>query len=238
MSELESNLQGNSLLYDEVKASTEKLAERVKKCADARHVENEIYDLRQQNYDLQEQVLEARCRAMKHNLIFSGIAEKEGEDCEETVKNFLEKEMKVEGAEEMTFVNVHRIGKKKDPKRPNGKARSIVAKFSYNKEITKVKQNTRNLKGTNFIVYEQYPEEIERRRKKLYPIAKAERKKKSKVALVRDKLYVNDELVDPVTYKYTEPPLDTGGTPIGPRAPPRMNKRARVGSTPDKDRIP
>ena len=78
---------------------------------------------------------------MKYNLIFNGIEENENEDCEETLKTFLKDEMKVE--DEMTFVNVHRIGKKDDPRRKDkegkDRPRSIIAKFSYNKDLVKVK---------------------------------------------------------------------------------------------------
>jgi hypothetical protein len=51
------------------------------------------------------------------------------------------------------------------------------------------------LRGKDFGVNEKFPMEIEQRRKQLCPIMKAEKEKKSKVVLARDKLYVNDELV-------------------------------------------
>jgi hypothetical protein len=54
---------------------------------------------------------------MKYNLPFGGIAEKEDGACEETVRKFLDTEMNVEDAENITVVNVHRMGKKNDPKR-------------------------------------------------------------------------------------------------------------------------
>ena len=55
-------------------------------------------------------------------------------------------ELKVEDTQDMTFVNVHRIGRKINPKRI-GRPRSIVAKFAYNKDISRVKQSTNKLKG-------------------------------------------------------------------------------------------
>ena len=75
---------------------------------------------------------------------------------------------------------------------------------------------------------EQFPAEIEANRKRLYPIMKEEKKKKSKVVLVRDRLYVNDELVTPTDYN--EPPRQE------PRpSTTRPNKRSRVNSTPDRE---
>ena len=47
------------------------------------------------------------------------------------------------------------------------------------------------LKGSDYWVQEQFPPEVEQRRKALYPIMREERKKKNKVALVKDKLFIN-----------------------------------------------
>ena len=85
------------------------------------------------------------------------------------------------------------------------------------------------MKGKPFGVNEQYPFDIEERRRKLYPIMKEEKKKKSKVVLVRDKLYVNNELVVPKD------------NPEGHRQEPHNawarqdRKRTRVSSTPDRN---
>ena len=163
VSDLENDLQGNSLLYDQVKESTRKLSEKVKLCAETKAVESELSKLSRQTDELNEKFLEARCRSMKYNLIFGRIKKNENEVCEETIKTFIETELKVEDAQDMTFVNVDRIGKKIDPKR-NGRPRSIVAK--YNKDISRAKQSTNKLKGKHNSVNEQYPEEIEQRRKK------------------------------------------------------------------------
>ncbi|XP_055997870.1 uncharacterized protein LOC125651120 [Ostrea edulis] len=70
---------------------------------------------------------------MKYNLLFGGIAEKEDDVCEETVKEFINTEMKVENAKNITFVNDHGIEKKNDPKR-RGRPSSIVAKKGRKEE--------------------------------------------------------------------------------------------------------
>ena len=67
----------------------------------------------------------------------------------------------------------------------------------------------------------------------MYPIAKAERKKKSKVTLVRDKLYVNGQqvVVNPdSTYAHI---AANESTPRNSTS--RPYKRTRVNSTPDRD---
>jgi hypothetical protein len=95
IADLESDLQGNSLLYDEVKDRTENFMKSVKKCADTRVVEKELCDLNKKHDELSEKYLLAQCRSMKYNLPFGGIAEKEDKVCEETVKKMLDTEMNV-----------------------------------------------------------------------------------------------------------------------------------------------
>ena len=52
----------------------------------------------------------------------------------------------------------------------------------------------KTLTGKRFGVNEQFPTEIENKRKLLYPVAKrAKRNKHNKVRLVRDKLFINGE---------------------------------------------
>jgi hypothetical protein len=61
--------------------------------------------------------------------------------------------------------------------------RPIIARFLYYSDLDKAKKAERNLRGTYFGVNEQFPPEIEERRRKLYPIMKEEKKKKSKVVI-------------------------------------------------------
>ena len=107
--------------------------------------------------------------------------------------------------------------------------RPIVARFIYWRDLEMVKKAEKQMKGKLFGVNEQYPSEIEDRRRKLYPIIKEETKKKSKVVLVRDKLYVNNDLVVPKD------------NPEGDRQEPHNawarqdRKRTQVSSTPDRN---
>lgn len=51
------------------------------------------------------------------------------------------------------------------------------------------------LKGTNFGIQEQFPDEIEKRRKPLYPILRTARRNQQRAAIVKDKLYVDGKEV-------------------------------------------
>ena len=51
------------------------------------------------------------------------------------------------------------------------------------------------LKGTNYGIQEQFPYEIEERRKPLYPLLRSARRNRQKATLVKDKLYVDGKEV-------------------------------------------
>ena len=72
------------------------------------------------------------------------------------------------------------------------------------------------LKGTNFSIQEQFREEIEKRRKPLYPLLKAARQADKKASLVKDRLYVEGkEVLAPkkdTAKAATATPMDTSST--------------------------
>ncbi|CAG2230791.1 unnamed protein product [Mytilus edulis] len=121
---------------------------------------------------------------MSDNLVFSGLAFQREESCKLKIQNFLLNELDI--PYNVNLGSVHRFGK------PglNG-ARPIVAKFIHRDELEDVLKNTFKLKGKTFGISEQFPIEIERKRKELYPVMKMAKNEGKKVKLVRDKLYIN-----------------------------------------------
>ena len=65
------------------------------------------------------------------------------------------------------FGNGHRFGK-----RGRNGARPIVARFIYRREFEDVLINAFKLRGKPVSIHEQFPAEIENRRKQLYPVMK------------------------------------------------------------------
>jgi hypothetical protein len=45
--------------------------------------------LEEENSKLKEGLLDVQCRSMKNNLIFTGLSEQEGENCEGLLRDFL-----------------------------------------------------------------------------------------------------------------------------------------------------
>jgi hypothetical protein len=144
-----------------------------------------------------DDLLELTTRTMRDNLVFFNIPEKPNEkpeDTEQIVYEFIESVMKVDSdvTRNLSFERVHRSG-------PINKKnhRKIVAKFSFHKEKEIVRSHSKNLKGTNYFVREQFPTEVLETRKKLYPLYKEARKNNQKANLVVNKLYIDGREVKP-----------------------------------------
>ncbi len=166
--------------------------------------ESRVERLERTVHEQKEEILDLKCRSMRDNLVFTKIKEKENEkplDCKDVLFNFLEKEMKIKDAKKVIKNDrVHRMGAKRTGR--NAQSRPIVAKFNpYGCKET-VLQHAKNLAKKDFGVSEQFPPEIDERRKglkrRIWEVKEAEKDKdeddKSKIKLIKDKLFINNEL--------------------------------------------
>ena len=97
--------------------------------------------------------------------------------------------MSPEAVRNITFHRVHRLGHRR-----GNQARPIVSKFEHFNQKDAVKRRGRELKGTNYGMNDQFPREINQRRKVLLPVLKEHRQKGRRTALVVDKLYIDGQL--------------------------------------------
>ena len=75
--------------------------------------------------------------------------------------------------------------------------RPIVAKFSEFKMKEKVRKNAFRLAGTDVGIAEQFPPEIQGKRKELWPIMKKAKQDGKRASMVKDKLYMDGTLYRP-----------------------------------------
>lgn len=135
---------------------------------------------------------------MRDNLVFTNIPEhiqdhsgRRYEDTETVLTTFIQDKLQIT---DLKFERVHRVP---DSKQRKDKPRPIVAKFSLFKEREAVRKSGYKLKGTTFGIHEQFPEEVEAKRRELYPIMRQSRQQGKRAVLVRDRLYVDGEQVRP-----------------------------------------
>ena len=130
---------------------------------------NRIDQLEELNATLKDRVIDLQARSMRDNLIFYNISEKKDENVKEIIHNMLEKQLGLEKAKENFKIDrAHRLGKNIRSSKP----RAIVSKFNYYPDKEQILANARKLKGTGIAVSEQFPDEIMKVRKRLYPVLK------------------------------------------------------------------
>ena len=191
VTDCEQSIQSYSNLYDDIVTSNTETDSVIKDLL------GRVENLEDSQSKSENRITDLQRRIMRENLIFTGIKEPqlpegEYEDVEHTLRTFLSKDMKIERY--MEFDRVHRLGRH-DPYKTY--PRPIIAKFERYRDKEYVRQAAPDaLFNTDYGVREQFPQEIEEKRKLLYPVAKTARQnKENRVRLVRDKLYVNGQEV-------------------------------------------
>ena len=144
---------------------------------------------------VKEQLVDLKCREMWDNLLFYNVDEERGETddaCMKKVLGIIEYEMRIENARrDMRLQRAHRIGRF-----INGKTRPIVAKFVLYPDRERVRKASSVLREANskYGVSQQFPKEIQDRRKALVPIMKQARNEGKDAYIVVDKLYIDKVL--------------------------------------------
>lgn len=154
------------------------------------NLSTQITHLTNENKIMKEQILDLQCRSMRDNLIFSGIPLPTAtpDNPEKAIQDFMQSSLKIppETVNRITFHRVHRLNSKDSKKPP-----PIIAKFEHYKHKELVKSKGKELKGTSFGLNDQFPKEIQERRRALLPIMKQLRQEGKRATLSVDKLYVN-----------------------------------------------
>jgi hypothetical protein len=197
--DLENSRSFDSNTIDELKERHKTLEKDI---STNKQSKEDIQSLKRENSQLKESVIDLQARSMRDNLLFFNFPEKqrsdhnkyEMENCECKILDFCVKELKIENAKDIIKLDrTHRIGKYN-----SAKTRPIVVKFNYYKHKELVRTKAReHLQGSPFGVSDQYPREIQERRRALMPI-KRQAHSEGKVAVLNyDKLYINNQLYRP-----------------------------------------
>ncbi|MEW8548218.1 MAG: hypothetical protein AB2693_32340, partial [Candidatus Thiodiazotropha sp.] len=205
-------------------------------------MQKEVIDLKNENKSLKSSVVqydeqcqklsyeiqELKARSMQQNLIFFGLAEApivDPDKTEDKLRDFLKTELSLEDPsiiDTMIFDRVHRLGKPRRNRVSN--PRPIVARFERyrDRETIRYASKDLNLKQNGFSIREQFPPEMEEKRKRLYPVMRRYmQNSNNRVALVRDRLYINGE-------EYIPPSeMSNSYEPTGQRAPPTGERTSK-----------
>ena len=153
---------------------------------------NDLKQTQDQNAKMAEQLIDLKGRSMRDNLLFFGFPEsrhnQRNEPCVSKIFDFCEIELGLTDVRETVKIDrAHRIG----PPKPS-KTRPIVAKFNYYRDKETIKRAAgEKLTNSKFSVGDQFPKEIQQRRRKLVPILKKAQSEGKDAILIYDKLYIN-----------------------------------------------
>ncbi|CAC5406389.1 unnamed protein product [Mytilus coruscus] len=184
---------------------------------DVREVKNSLSEIRSENIeatktiarlrndleDLNERQLDLQIRSMRENLIFTGIPMydkiEQSEDTEKIIQNFMTAELKMATLPE--FHRAHRFGQEYTEKNPDGSVKfitkPIVCRFLNFKQRELVRKAASELKGTKYGINEQFPKEINDRRKALWPHFQEARRQRKKAFFKRDRLFIEGNEFSP-----------------------------------------
>ncbi|CAC5405072.1 unnamed protein product [Mytilus coruscus] len=122
-----------------------------------------------------------------------------GEDVQNLLSGFVRDELEVKV--NVNFRSVRHMNSKYKP-------RPIIATFDNFKQREVVKSSAYKLKGSPFGHSVQYTPDVLDKRKQLIPIQRESRTQKAKAVMIRDKLYINNELFDQIKHKQYTPKLE------------------------------
>jgi len=149
------------------------------------------------NSELKSEMSDIKCRSVRDNLIVTNIPEhlqvnnncRSFEDTETVLSKFIEEELNITN---LQFERVHRIPKSGSYRKT---AKPIVAKFSFFKDRETVRRSGWKLQGKDVSIREQFPDDVERKRRELYPLVRHYKGNNHRVALIRDRLFVDGKEV-------------------------------------------
>lgn len=152
----------------------------------------ELAQIQQENEALKATVSDLQYESNKNNLIFYGIFDSPDENVKDLLNGFVRDELKVR--KKIAFRRVHRMNSKHKP-------RPIIATFDDFRDRELVRSSAHRLKGSSLGVSEQYPPNVQRARKRLVPILRQAKRQRLKAVLIKDKLYIENELFDPTKHE-------------------------------------
>ena len=136
----------------------------------------------------------SRLENIKFNKIKeSSMHPNESENTEEVLRFFLEKQLGYHNARSVEIQRVHRLGKKRE----DGGARPILTRFLRFKDCEEILALSSRLKGTNFQMFRDLPQELVTRRSKQMDTFKKAKRNNIAVSFSKsqpDKLYVRLKL--------------------------------------------
>ena len=160
--------------------------------AEATNLQQQLTESKMKNKEMKEHILRLESQSRRDNLKISGIPEAVGaetwEECKEKVYCILEENLEIPNARNIKITRCQRLGQKNPGQR---RPRTIILKLHWFGDRELIWASRRKLKGTNYWLEEDFPSEIDERRRTLLPIARAARLQNKKSTVNVDRLLID-----------------------------------------------
>ncbi len=144
--------------------------------------------LERENVEIKKKLVDLEARSRRDNLKIYNVPESEGENLRIWFGKFLSDKLGFLVPTMMDVDRIHHIGK------PGGKGtRPTIIKFTKYSDREAVWNRRKELKDSGISMSEHFPEEIDRKRRTLFPIMKAARRDGQRAFLAVDKLIINQQ---------------------------------------------
>jgi len=167
-------------------------------------LQTENAKLRTEVNQMRDKCVRLESQSRRENLIFSGVSENQPEDCEEKIRFIVKNKLGI--LDDISIERCHRLG---PVPRGGNKPRNIIVKFSRFPERQAVWHKRRALDKTKFGIFEDFPDEIQRKRNALKPALRRAIELKKTAYLAVDKLVVDNKV-------YTTETMDSLPDEINP----------------------
>ncbi len=185
--DLKESIQSTQLDVDEIK---EKMSTQDKKIEKLEWKVEELNDLKIENKRLREDLEALEGYGRRENLLFLNVEESIGEDCKEVLNKFLVNKGLKAAEDNIRYQRVHRLG----PVKEKEKSRPIIARFAYFPDREMIWGQKLKLKGTKYLIKEDFPLATERKRRSLFPVLKRAKDLQKKATMRGDKLIIESKI--------------------------------------------
>src|SRR5258705_3618104 len=165
---------------------------------------------------LEDRMRSQEDRSRRENILIKGLADESSEnwsDSEKLVVDFGLHFGLFEVGHVPRFDRVHRLGVFRQ-----GQCRHIIARFSFFKDKSSTLQRAKNLKDTEFSVFEDFSQETRQIRRELIPFLTAARSQGKRAQLAVDKLKIDGKNYDLMSLRSNHP-LPSMSNPDRPPPP-------------------
>ena len=158
-------------------------------------LQDENFRLKHEITMLKDRLIQQESQSRRNNLLFDGIAESEDKetwsDCEKLVKDIFVHKLGILDGGSIKIERAHRLGQKIP-----GQQRTVIVKFLSFIDCESVWDKRSQLKNSNIRMSQDFPAEINRERRILYPIfKKAKSTEAYKTAQLKvNKLFINNKM--------------------------------------------